>query len=521
LRLHHAACGALLCGPLTALGDSDAAPCSIDANQIDRGERLLVRICGDGLAPDARIDGLESAGIELIYRQDLSRCAPDDRRRGLLLELEATAEASTATIRIAGSASNDAACKILLPVPQRELLPAVRLVPLETANLYRLHVAGRPDIDLSGACAAGLFFPAGPGPTISNSGPPPKCGPNHVEATVQLRPGPQRPAKLVLTARDRNGVSVETIGYIDPPAPFFADAMREDDAKYIDVGGVRTRYFEKGSGEVLVLVHGGQPSAPDFNAWEWQQNFDGLARDFRVIAVDRIGQGGTDNPPTLDEYASYYPLVVEHLLGFLDALGIDEAHLVGHSQGGWPVTRIALDHPDRVRSLVIVDSTMIAKSANVAEAVRFYLYQQNNLHPKSGPTVQSIRRGMEFFSYTNNFITDQRVERIHAISQTDKFRQARDWFATTRMSPAHPSFRKLKDEIWIELMDGKLQIPTLIVWGREDPEGSFPAGVAMFEALRDAGSPVRFQALEAAGHVGYMEYPDEFNALVSDFCLSR
>ena len=39
---------------------------------------------------------------------------------------------------------------------------------------------------------------------------------------------------------------------------------------YVNVNGIRTRYFDKGKGETLVLVHGGQPSAPDFNAWEWQ-----------------------------------------------------------------------------------------------------------------------------------------------------------------------------------------------------------------------------------------------------------
>ncbi len=306
-----------------------------------------------------------------------------------------------------------------------------------------------------------------------------------------------------------------------PEPPFFLNDMREADALYVDASGIRTRYFERGRGETLVLVHGGQPSAPDFNAWEWQQNIAGLAEHFRVIVPDRIGQGYTDNPADLSAYENYYPLVVDHLLSFLDALELDQVHLVGHSQGGWPVTRIALDQPDRVKSLTIVDSTMIAKSSNAAAAVRFYMYHQNELHPATGPTRQSIRRGLESFSYTNNNITEQRVERILAISQTQKFREASEKFDELRMSPAHPSFRRLKDQVWTELLAGKLITPTLIIWGREDPEGSFPAGVAMYESLRDAGSPVSFYAFDKAGHVAYMEYPKAFNSVVIEFALTN
>ena len=123
-------------------------------------------------------------------------------------------------------------------------------------------------------------------------------------------------------------------------------------------------------------------------------------------------------------------------------------HLVGHSQGGWPVTRIALDQPDNVASLTIVDSTMVAPATNAAQAVRFYIYHQNELHPASGETAESIRRGMASFSYTNNNITEQRVQRILTISKTEKYAVAEKWFVTNQMSPAHPSFRALKTRVW-------------------------------------------------------------------------
>lgn len=306
----------------------------------------------------------------------------------------------------------------------------------------------------------------------------------------------------------------------DPAHEEWWDAMPESEARYIDVGGIRTRYFDQGRGEVVVLVHGGQPSAADFNAREWQQNVPGLADRFRVIVPDRVGQGRTANPGDLEEYKNYYPLVVEHLLGFLRALGLERVHLVGHSQGGWPVTRLAIDHPELVASVTIVDSTMVTPAENAMRATRFYLWHTRYLHPADGETPESIRRGMRSFSHTGNHITDQRVERIHALAQQPKYRAARAWFERSLMSPAHPSYRALKAQIWDELRSGALRVPTLIVWGLEDPEDNFDAGLGLFRALADAGTPVRYHAFAAAGHVPYMEYPEAFNEVLSGFIRS-
>jgi 2-hydroxy-6-oxonona-2,4-dienedioate hydrolase len=493
--------------------------CSSDLQQLDRGERTLLRICGNSLTAESTLTGLKTADIDLLYRQDLRRCAPQDKRPGLFLEIQAGAAARTTQLKIDNLDTTQIDCQIGLIIPERRLLPPAMLSELTTPGHYRLTIANVNDIDLSSVCNdnSNITFPSGPGPEITLIEPSPVCSEDELNISVAIETGPRQPAKMIVNARDHSGNVISAVTHVNAPEPGFVSAMTEADARYVSVNGIRTRYFDKGEGEILVLVHGGQPSAPDFNAWEWQQNFDGLAQQFRVIAVDRIGQGGTANPANLDDYENYYSLVAEHLLGFLQALKLDQVHLVGHSQGGWPVTRITLNHPELVKSLLIVDSTMIAKASDPTKAIRFYIYQQNELHPAAGPTVQSIRRGLEFFSHTNNNITQQRIYRILATSQTEKFAQASDWFNQSSMSPAHPSYRKLKAGIWDELLAGKLVTPTLIIWGEEDPEGSFPAGVAMAETLQEAGSPVSFHPFPNAGHVAYMEYPDEFNRVVTQF----
>ena len=63
--------------------------------------------------------------------------------------------------------------------------------------------------------------------------------------------------------------------------------------KYIDVDGIKTRYFEKGSGPLVVLFHGGHFGSHDAAdcAEDWSLNFDELAERFHAFAVDKIGQG--------------------------------------------------------------------------------------------------------------------------------------------------------------------------------------------------------------------------------------
>ncbi len=493
-----------------------ATDCVLDSETLDRGETKPFLLCGEAITTDVEFSGFAQANIDVLYRQSLRRCAVGDRRPGLFLVLRAGPNATDADIEVRDRDTGEPVCDLLrLEVPARAWLPDATLEATADSNVYRLAVVAPDGVDFADACSEGLKFPAGRGFGMSLAeGAKPSCQGPSIKALVRIVEGPQAPAKVIVPA-------VNGIVHVAPPQPAFLNTMAEADAKFVDVDGVHTRYFEKGEGEVLILVHGGQPSAADFNAWEWQQNFDGLAQDFRVIALDRIGQGYTDNPANLDDYADYYQLVVRHLHGFIRALGLERVHLVGHSQGGWPVTRIAVDHPELVASLVIVDSTMVAPATNAAQAIRFYIYLQNELHPESGETLESIRRGLTFFSHTNNNITDQRVQRILVLSQTSKYTAASKWFHAANMNPAHPSFRVLKAEIWEQLSRGALRAPTLIIWGRQDPEGSFDAGVGFYEALDAAGTDVRFHAFDDAGHVAYMEYPDEFNRVITEFIRMR
>ena len=114
---------------------------------------------------------------------------------------------------------------------------------------------------------------------------------------------------------------------------------------YADVNGLRLYYEEHGSGEPLVLLHGGFHAAEMFGAILPQ-----LAAGRRVIAVDLQGHGHTadvDRPLRSEHMADDVAALIGHL-------GLERADVMGYSLGGKVALRTAIQHPDRVRRLVVV-----------------------------------------------------------------------------------------------------------------------------------------------------------------------
>ncbi len=518
VALHRALTLLILCVAGSAARSAPAAPCAPAALAIDRGETRRLVICAAGL-PDA-YSLVAPAGLEVSYQQRLRRCGIGDDRPGIHLVVRATDAAQSGVLTLtAGPAAAPVCDAISVSVPERLRLPDAGLSrrahhadsPLE------LRIKAPAGIDLSAACQGGPSIATSDGMMLVAVDAA-RCARSTLRWNVAPLDGRQQPAKIILPAVKRaDGTVTEAVTYAVPPAPRWLSAMAEADAKFVDIDGVRTRYFEKGRGETLLLVHGGQPSSMDGTAWDWQQNFDGLAEHFHVYALDRLGQGYTANPANLDDYADYYPRVVAHLHGFMRALGMTRVHLVGHSQGSWPVTRIALDHPDEVATLTIVDGGIVAPARGPGATIGFYMYLSQNLHPAGGESLESTRRGMEMFSWTRNNLTDQRVGRIVAMTKQEKFAQAQAWFARSGMSPAHPSFRALKAQLIADFEAGQLRVPVLVVWGRNDPEGSLESGIELYRLVSASSPRADLHVFGQSGHISFIEHPEEFNRLLTDF----
>ena len=134
--------------------------------------------------------------------------------------------------------------------------------------------------------------------------------------------------------------------------PVTARPPRKDDMKtdFLQANEVRLQYFEHGEGpEVLVLVHGYQSSG---RVWQLMQEALDPAR-FRTLAISNRGAGDSDRTPLESDYS--VESFARDLHAAVQALGLAEFTLVGHSMGGATVTQFALDHPECLKALVLLD----------------------------------------------------------------------------------------------------------------------------------------------------------------------
>ncbi|MGI9329163.1 MAG: alpha/beta fold hydrolase [Gammaproteobacteria bacterium] len=314
-------------------------------------------------------------------------------------------------------------------------------------------------------------------------------------------------------------LSLEVAAPLESPKPGWGNAMRAEAARFIDVKGIRTRYFESGEGSPLVLVHGGQAGGSNNSAKKWEQNFSGLAEDYRVIALDRLAQAGTENLPEAADYADYFARDAEHLEDFLEALQLTNVTLVGHSQGGWPVTRVSLNRPELVRCVVNVDTVMVPDEPKLMrEALGFLMYNSRHLHPTNGPTFYSARRGMQLRYPSGNNITAAKAQRVVDQYKAPATREAAAQMAALRMTPLHPGFRSAKVQAYEDIAAGRLKTKSLVVWGALDPQVPIGLGRRFNAFLTANGVNSRLIVIGGAGHAPFVEFPQTFGRILRAGC---
>lgn len=113
-------------------------------------------------------------------------------------------------------------------------------------------------------------------------------------------------------------------------------------AQFFDSDGVKIRYIMAGEGEPVILIHGFTASA----VLNWQQPgvFDALAENYQVVALDNRGHGASGKPREADKYGVE---MVRDILRLMDHLGLEKAHLVGYSMGGFITNKLVSLHPER------------------------------------------------------------------------------------------------------------------------------------------------------------------------------
>jgi pimeloyl-ACP methyl ester carboxylesterase len=132
-------------------------------------------------------------------------------------------------------------------------------------------------------------------------------------------------------------------------------------SRFVRVGPYRVHYFVGGHGQPLLLIHGLGSRSED-----WTPEIPAYVKSgFRVYAIDLLGCGRTDHPDIA--YTIQQQADLAH--GFLDAVHVPQADVIGWSMGGWVALRFAVDHPESVRRLVAMDSAGLSFSTTLTSEV--------------------------------------------------------------------------------------------------------------------------------------------------------
>lgn len=284
----------------------------------------------------------------------------------------------------------------------------------------------------------------------------------------------------------------EFIQWNSQPLDVWAEQHAE--GNFIDLAGRRTHFIEKGQGNPVVLIHGF-----NLDSHTWIKNIDRLATRFKVYAPDLWGQGYSTRQPL--DYG--YDLFEEQIRLFMDALDIQKASLVGHSMGGGTSIVFSLRNRNRVDKLVLVGSTGISTKLPFRSKI-FRLKGVAELL-MSLRTDRIRRMNLEDFWIQNHeLLTNDIYQKLIHYQKIEGSTEAlltilrKDFFNT------------LENEIR-EL--GQLDIPTLIIWGRNDATLSFLCGEEIHRLIPHS----RLEILGDAAHLANFDCADEFNALVISF----
>lgn len=268
--------------------------------------------------------------------------------------------------------------------------------------------------------------------------------------------------------------------------------QRPEIGSNVMANGITTNYLQDGEGEPVVLIHG---SGPGVSAYaNWRLTMPRLATRLRVLAPDMVGFGFTQRPPAMDYNLKTWS---DQLVGFLDALGIERAGLVGNSFGGAIALQVASQHPERVSRLALMG----------AVGVPFPITEGLDEVWGYEPSVEAMRKIMDYFAFSRELVTDELAEVRYRASVAPGFQDS-----YSAMFPA-PRQRWVDAMVTPEEDIASLRQRTLIVHGREDQVIPLANSYRLLELIPEA----QLHVFGQCGHWTQIEFATEFNDLLLGF----
>ncbi|MGQ0810894.1 MAG: alpha/beta fold hydrolase [Nitrospiraceae bacterium] len=265
------------------------------------------------------------------------------------------------------------------------------------------------------------------------------------------------------------------------------------------VNGHRIAYLDQGQGPTIILIHGFGGSL-----WQWEYQQDALSAGHRLITLDLLGSGLSDKPDI-----EYRPdELVAFFRGFMDALHLERASLIGNSMGAGFAIGMALSHPERVDRLILIAglpdhvtdklTSPLIRRALDTRAPAWLVSMGNRLFGRS--VTESILQEIVF---DQSLLTEAVIDRSNRNRRRPRL-----------IGPALAIGRNLP--LWEQGYAkrlGEIRHRTLIIWGAEDRVFPPTAGRDLQTVIPESV----FELIPNAGHIPQWEQPHVINPLITEF----
>jgi pimeloyl-ACP methyl ester carboxylesterase len=257
--------------------------------------------------------------------------------------------------------------------------------------------------------------------------------------------------------------------------------MHRIQSKNIKINGLDIHYFVAGQGDPLVVVHGGAGGADT-----WMKNIAELAEKYTVYAPDLPGFG--ESQPLDGNF--YIPELTEFMDSFSDNLGLDRFHLVGHSLGGGVALNYALQFPHKIVKLVLISSLCLGRE--IAFWVRLMSIPARFIGSAVMAVLQSIKWILKTLLAPVEWVLPLPGTMLNIGSSITTFKE-QTLVLANRLS--------------------EIMVPTLLVWGANDPIVPVRHAYAAAQVIRDC----QLKVFEGCGHNVHRDEIQQFSHLITGF----
>ncbi len=273
--------------------------------------------------------------------------------------------------------------------------------------------------------------------------------------------------------------------------------MKQPEGHFSSCNSHDIHYIDTGSGDPLVLLHGGGPGASGWS--NYSRNVEVLSERYRVIIPDLPGYGDSSKTSIQGPRFTAYASAMARLL---DNLNIEKAHFIGNSLGGGTALKLALDAPDRIKKLILMGPAglITACGKSPTEGMRMIF----NYYEGSGPSREKLNAFIRLMVHEDENVSDELVDgRYQASIAPDILENP----------PLGKGNIPVLEELWREAGLSTLPHETLILWGREDRVNPLATADILMNQLPNA----RMVSFSKCGHWVQWERAKAFNSIVTAF----